>query len=134
MRQTNSLEDNVIETWNICSDIKCMFLEKKYKKEYDSYVAQLKSNAIKNGTYDPSKASDYDMVQQSEVDKLLKLDEEAPSPESEQESPPEPEQNSSPKPEDDSVDAATLTYADKLTNNLKTDDKIAEGKWVATKT
>lgn len=133
MRQTNSLEDNVIETWNICSDIKCMFLEKKYKKEYDSYVAQLKSNAIKNGTYDPSKASDYDMVQQSEVDKLLKLDEEAPSPESEQESPSEPGQNSSPKPEDDSVDAATLTYADKLTNNLKTDDKIAEGKWVATK-
>lgn len=34
------------EGWDICNDIKAMFMESRYKKEYDSYVARLKTQSL----------------------------------------------------------------------------------------
>ena len=106
-----------IASWDICKDIKCIYLEDNYKKEYDSYVARLKSNAVNNGTYSPEKSSDYDMNQQSEINKIL---------------PTEDKEQSDTK-DTTKDDKTPKTYADKADENLKTDEKVAEGKWVASK-
>lgn len=103
----NSDDDEEVKSWSICSSIKCMFLENKYKREYDTYIAQLKANAVENDEYDPaSSETAYDMTQQAEVDKLIKLNEGA---------------------------TTTPLYANKMDENLKTDKSVAEGKWVASR-
>ena len=42
-REMNEVED--YEGWDICSDIKAIFLEPRYKREYDSFIAREKAGA-----------------------------------------------------------------------------------------
>ena len=43
----NKLEPEDYETWTICRDIKALFMERRYKKEYESYVSRIRASSIK---------------------------------------------------------------------------------------
>lgn len=68
---------NPLDGWTVCKDIKCMFMEPNYKKEYDSYLAQIKADAIKNNYYTPDEENnEYDLAtSQNEVERVLEIDE-----------------------------------------------------------
>lgn len=43
------LETEDYETWTICNDIKAMFMENRYKKEYESYISRIRSKDLSAG-------------------------------------------------------------------------------------
>ena len=43
-------ESGLVETWNICEDIKTSFLEERYAKELESYIARMKAKNAKEAT------------------------------------------------------------------------------------
>lgn len=55
------------EGWDICNDIKAMFLEKRYKKEYDSYVAREKTETSDDFIDSDSRSEDYGKRSDEEV-------------------------------------------------------------------
>lgn len=48
--QTDKIKAEDNESWDVCKDIKCVFMEQRYKKEYDSFIARGKSNQVEGVT------------------------------------------------------------------------------------